>query len=85
VSATGILFEFSRPDRAGTYVGVLRRVVRGRRGVRHVVVQLAGGDPFASSRSASYRGERVRLAGRELELACAFVRGRLVPLLEFLA
>lgn len=72
----GVVFTFSRKDRAGTYAALVRRVLFGRREVVGLVVQLAGGNPFASTRSARFRGEKVKLEGRELWTLRVFVRGR---------
>jgi hypothetical protein len=81
-----ISFTFSRPDRAGAYAAVVRKVVRGRRGgVRALVVQRASAEAWkAATLSARYRGESVRLEGRELELVRVLFRGRRWPLFEFL-
>lgn len=78
-----VTFYLSRQSRFGYYGGFVRAVDVDRKdNLIGLSVQMAGGEQMVSGKSASarYRGEVLKIVGRELETACRVVRGKARPI-----
>lgn len=85
-----IVFKLQRENRVGTYAGVVRSIGTRRsralpveQGSWWIIAQRAS-DPDAASLSARYRGERIVIAGFELESVVVHWRQQRLGLFEFL-